>query len=220
MRKKSNLDTRILQCDNYLLAYEGTFTNVNEFVKEKAYVDYIEVFNNANPVDLDLGCGLGGFALKIAMDNKDRNFIGVEKFSNVIIAAIDKARAADVNNLKFLNCRCECLEKYIKPHSIDKIYLNFSNPLPNKRDTRQRLTNPRFLNIYKDLLMEDGILIQKTDDRAFFEYSLQMFKENGWNVIDECWDLAALNDPKNIITEHEAKYMQEGKTIYRLLAKN
>ena len=61
-------------------------------------------------------------------------------------------------------------------------------------------------------------MIQKTDDRSFFEYSLQMFKENGWNVIDECWDLAALNDPENIITEHEAKYMQDGKKIYRLKA--
>ncbi len=219
MRKKSNLDTRILQCDKYLIAYEGTFTNVNEFVKEKAYVDAKLVFKNDNPIDLDLGCGLGGFALKIAQLNPNRNYIGVEKFSNVIIGAIDKAREADVENLKFLNCRCECLEKYIKPHSIDNIYLNFSNPLPNKRDTRQRLTNPRFLSIYKDVLKEDGVLIQKTDDRSFFEYSIQMYKENGWNIIDECWDLAALNDANNIITEHEQKYMNEGKLIYRVIVK-
>ena len=219
MRKKSNLDTRILQCDEYLIAYEGTFTNVNEFIKEKAYVEPKLVFKNDNPLDLDLGCGLGGFALQIAQKNPDRNFIGLEKFSNVIIGAIDKAKAANVPNLKFLNCRCECLEKYIKPHSVDKIYLNFSNPLPNKRDTRQRLTNPRFLNIYKEVLKEDGILIQKTDDRSFFEYSIQMYKENGWNILDECWDLAALNDTNNIITEHEQKYMNEGKLIYRVIVK-
>ena len=219
MRKKSNLDTRILQCDKFLIAYEGTFTNVNEFVKEKAYVEPKLVFKNDNPLDLDLGCGLGGFTLKIAQLNPNRNYIGVEKFSNVIIGAIDKAREADVENLKFLNCRCECLEKYIKPHSVDKIYLNFSNPLPNKRDTRHRLTTPRFLNIYKEVLKEDGILIQKTDDRSFFEYSIQMYKENGWNILDECWDLAALNDTNNIITEHEQKYMNEGKLIYRVIVK-
>ena len=73
MRKKSNLDTRILQCDKFLIAYEGTFTNVNEFVKEKAYVEPKLVFKNDNPLDLDLGCGLGGFTLKIAHLNPNRN---------------------------------------------------------------------------------------------------------------------------------------------------
>ena len=217
MRKKSNLDTRIKNAQDYLIAYEGSFSNVNEFINDKEYIKYEDVFKNSNPIHLDVGCGLGGFAIDIATRYKDINFIGVEMFSNVIIGAIDKARNVKITNLKFLNCRCECLEKYIEPHSIEKIYLNFSNPLHNKSDEKQRLTSKRFLELYKKLLKEDGMIVQKTDDRDFFEYSLNSFKNNGYNVLEESWDLASLNDKDNIITEHEAKYTKEGKKIYRAI---
>ena len=219
MRRKSNLDERLKDANDLLLAYEGSFTNVNEYIKDKAYIDYREVFKNSNPVSLDLGCGLGGFAIQIANKFKDQNFIAVEMFSNVIIGAIDKARDSKLENLKFLNCRIECLEKFIKPHSIDTIYLNFSNPLPNKCDARQRLTNPRFLKIYRELLKEGGLIIQKTDDRAFFEYSLEQYKAENLEILDECWDLAALQDKDNLVTEHEQKYMNAGKLIYRVKVK-
>ena len=219
MRKKSNLDQRIFNSSDLLLAYEGSFTNVNESIKDKEYFDYFRIFNNANPVCLDLGCGLGGFAIQIANKFKDKNFIAVEMFSNVIIGAIDKARQAKLENLKFLNCRIECLEKFIKPHSIDTIYLNFSNPLPNKCDARQRLTNPRFLKIYKDILKEGGLIIQKTDDKDFFAYSLEQYKLENLMVLEECWDLEALNDLDNIKTEHEIKYILEGKKIHRAIVR-
>ena len=204
MRKKSNLDQRIFNSSDLLLAYEGSFTNVNEYIKDKEYFDYFRIFNNANPVCLDLGCGLGGFAIQIANKFKDKNFIAVEMFSNVIIGAIDKARQAKLENLKFLNCRIECLEKFIKPHSIDTIYLNFSNPLPNKCDARQR---------------EGGLIIQKTDDKDFFAYSLEQYKLENFTVLEECWDLEALNDKDNIKTEHETKYILEGKKIHRAIVR-
>ena len=219
MRKKGNLDTRIKECGDLLLASEGTFTNVKEYIKDKAYFDYKEIFHNDNPVYLDVGCGLGGFAIEFAKQNPNVNLIALEMFSNVIIGAIDKAKEAKLPNLKFLNIRCECLEKFIKDESISKIFLNFSNPLHNKSDEKQRLTNRRFLDIYKKLLNKDGVICQKTDDRDFFEYSLNSYKENGWEILDECWDLAALNDKDNIITEHEQKYMNAGKTIYRVIVK-
>lgn len=219
MRKKGNLETRIQECGDLLLATEGTFTNALEFIKIKEYIDYKEVFHNDNPVHLDIGCGLGGFAIEFAKQNPNINLIALEMFSNVIIGAIDKAKEAKLPNLRFLNIRCECLEKYIKDSSIDKIYLNFSNPLHNKSDEKQRLTNQRFLNIYRKLLKKDGVIIQKTDDRDFFEYSLQSYKDNGFIILDECWDLKALKDPSNIITEHEQKYMDAGKTIYRVISR-
>ena len=219
MRKKGNLDIRIKECGEMLLASEGTFTNALEFIKDKDYINYEDVFKNNNPVCLDVGCGLGGFAIEFAKKNKDINLIAIEMFSNVIIGAIDKAKQANLPNLRFLNIRCECLEKYIKDASIDKIYLNFSNPLHNKSDEKQRLTNQRFLNIYNKLLKDGGIICQKTDDRDFFEYSLQSYKNCGFEILDECWDLKALNDKNNIITEHEQKYMDEGKTIYRVIVR-
>ena len=219
MRKKGNLDTRIQECGDLLLATEGTFTNALEFIKIKEYIDYKEVFHNDNPVHLDVGCGLGGFAIEFAKQNPNVNLIALEMFSNVIIGAIDKAKEAKLPNLRFLNIRCECLEKYIRDSSIDRIYLNFSNPLHNKSDEKQRLTNQRFLNIYRKLLKDGGVIIQKTDDRDFFEYSLQSYKDNGFTILDECWDLKAVKDPSNIITEHEQKYMDAGKTIYRVISR-
>lgn len=219
MRKKSNLDTRIKECGDILLASEGTFTNVKEYIKQKEYIDYKKVFNNDNPIYLDVGCGLGGFAIEFAKQNPNINLIAIEMFSNVIIGAIDKAQKENLSNLRFLNIRCECLEKFIKDESIEKIFLNFSNPLHNKSDEKQRLTNKRFLDIYKKLLTEDGIICQKTDDRDFFEYSLQSFKNCGYIILDECWDLAKLNDKDNIVTEHEQKYIAQGKTIYRVIVK-
>ena len=219
MRKKSNLDDRMQECGDLLLATEGKFTNALEFIKNKEYINYQEVFHNDNPVCLDVGCGLGGFAVEFAKKNPNINLIALEMFSNVIIGAIDKAKEAKLPNLKFLNIRCECLEKYIKDNTIDTIYLNFSNPLHNNGDAKQRLTNKRFLNIYRKLLKESGVIIQKTDDRDFFEYSLQSYKDNGFTILSECWDLKALKDSSNIITEHEQKYMNAGKTIYRVIAR-
>ena len=219
MRKKGNLDTRIKECGDILLASEGTFTNVKEYIKQKEYIDYKKVFNNDNPIYLDIGCGLGGFAIEFAKQNPNINLIAIEMFSNVIIGAIDKAQKENLSNLRFLNIRCECLEKFIKDESIEKIFLNFSNPLHNKSDEKQRLTNQRFLEIYKKLLTSDGIICQKTDDKDFFEYSLQSFKDCGYIILDECWDLAKLNDKDNIVTEHEQKYISQGKTIYRVIVK-
>ena len=220
MRRKNNLEERIRASRDYLLAYEGVFSNVFEFIKDKQYIDYSFVFGNNNPVELDLGCGLGGFIIEKAKQNKNVNYIAVEMFSNVIISAIEKARELNIPNLKFINCRIECLEKYIKDDSIDNIYLNFSNPLPNKSDEKQRLTSDRFLQIYKKILKNKGMVFQKTDNLAFFEYSIDKFKENNWEIININYDLKNNPVEGNIITEHELKYMQEGRVIYRLEAKN
>lgn len=220
MRRKNNLEERIRASRDYLLAYEGVFSNVFEFIKDKQYIDYSFVFGNNNPVELDLGCGLGGFIIEKAKQNKNVNYIAVEMFSNVIISAIEKARELNIPNLKFINCRIECLEKYIKDDSIDNIYLNFSNPLPNKSDEKQRLTSDRFLQIYKKILKNKGMVFQKTDNLAFFEYSIDKFKDNNWEIININYDLKNNPVEGNIITEHELKYMQEGRVIYRLEAKN
>lgn len=220
MRRKNNLEERIRASRDYLLAYEGVFSNVFEFIKDKQYIDYSFVFGNNNPVELDLGCGLGGFIIEKAKQNKNVNYIAVEMFSNVVISAIEKARELNIPNLKFINCRIECLEKYIKDDSIDNIYLNFSNPLPNKSDEKQRLTSDRFLQIYKKILKNNGMVFQKTDNLAFFEYSIDKFKDNNWEIININYDLKNNPVEGNIITEHELKYMQEGRVIYRLEAKN
>ena len=96
MRRKNNLEERIRASIDYLLAYEGQFRDVNLFIKDKDYINYPLVFNNSNRIELDLGCGLGGFIVEKAKQNRDVNFIGVEMFSNIIISAIDKARSENL----------------------------------------------------------------------------------------------------------------------------
>ena len=218
MRKKGNLDERIANSGDYLIATEGSFINALKFIEDKEYIDIKSVFGNKNSLQLDLGCGLGAFSVEKAIRNPNINFIGVEKFSNIIISAVDKARIAKVKNLKFLNCRVECIEKYIRPQIVDVIYLNFSNPLPNKTDEKHRLTSKRYLEIYKRILKDGGKIEQKTDDIDFFEFSLKSFKDSGYIVDEICYDVENANIDGNIITEHELKYMQQGKKIYRLVA--
>lgn len=218
MRRKHNLDERIDSCGEYLLACEHEFTNSNDYIKNKEYLDFLKVFNNSNPVEMDLGCGLGSFLVEIAKQNPNTNYIGVEKFSNVIISAIDKANKEHLPNIKFLNIRVECLPKFIKSNSISKMYLNFSNPLPNISDERKRLTYKRFLDIYKDILIDGGQIIQKTDNRGFFDFSIKSFSENGFKVSDINYDLANNPIKGNIKTEHEDKYIKDGRTIHRLVA--
>lgn len=218
MRRKKNLFDRLLEDRSLLIAFEGNRQNVNEFIKEKEYIDFKSVFNNSNPVEMDIGTGCGGFAIKSAKVNPNINLIGVEQYSNVLLTAIDNVKDEKIDNLKFMNCRVECLEKYILPHTISRIYLNFSNPLNNTTEEKQRLTYKRFLDIYKYLLVEDGAIFQKTDNLQFFEYSLKSFEENGFKLKNVCYDL--VNNPieNNIQTEHEKKYIERGEKIYRLEA--
>lgn len=218
MRRKGNLDNRIAQSGDYLIATEGTFSDVNKYIEQKEYIDVNSLFGNDNNIELDLGCGLGSFAILKAMQNKNINYIAVEKFSNIIIGAIEKAREGQVKNLKFINCRVECIEKFLKDESVSTIYLNFSNPLPSSTDEKQRLTSQRFLNIYKKILKNDGKIEQKTDDLEFFEYSIESFKKAGFRVENICYDVSKANINGNIVTEHEEKYMKMGKKINRLEA--
>ena len=218
MRRKSNLDERINSSSDLLIACEHEFTNSLEYIKNKEYIDFQKLFTNNNPIEIDLGCGLGTFLLEKAKQNPNINFIGVEKFSNIIIAAIDKIRFENIKNVKFINCRVECIEKFIPNNSISKIYLNFSNPLNNVSDEKKRLTYKRFLEIYKKILKENGVIIQKTDNREFFEYSIESFKQNGFIVDEINYDLVENPVKDNIETEHEKKYILDGRKIHRLKA--
>jgi len=219
MRRKHNLDNRINSCGELLIACEHKCKNVFEYIAEKEYINFEEIFGNTNPVEMDLGCGLGSFLIELAKANPNVNYIGVEKFSNVIISAIDKVAASKLPNIRFINVRVECLQKFIMSHSVSKIYLNFSNPLPNQSDVRKRLTYKRFLDIYKDILVGNGIIVQKTDNKDFFDFSISSFTENGFTVSEINYDLEKNPVEGNISTEHEIKYMQDGRKIHRLVAK-
>ena len=221
MRLKKHLDERIAECYNILLAREGDeFYKLSEVEKQQFTQHLNNVFAQrcTLPLTLEIGCGKGAWAIQSAIKHPDVNYIGVEKLSNVIVVACEQAQTLDLPNLRFLNVRAENLGYYLPPHSVNTIALNFSCPFPKKTYANRRLTSKNFLNMYKNLLKDYGTICQKTDDLNFFEWSIESYCENGFEVYDVCYDLPA-DAQGNVVTEYESKFRALGKPIYSLKAR-
>ena len=218
MRRKSRLDERITECGEHLLITEGCDFYKKPEQEKYDIIDLKKVFGNDNPVMLEIGCGKGGFAFKIAEKDPEINFIAVEKISNVIIEACEKADREKPKNLRFMNVAAENLLYYLGEHSISVIFLNFSCPYPKYTYRNRRLTYFRYLDIYKKLLIKGGEIRLKTDNMGFFEFSLQSLSENGFILKNITLDLHAGDLTDNIETEYEKMFVAEGKPIYKLEA--
>ena len=220
MHRKSHLDERLSACGALLTVADLSDKNMKTAAGQKEELNFAGIFGNNNPVRLEIGCGKGKFICELAARLPDINFIAVEKISNVLIEAVERAKDEGLKNVHFINSAAEVLPRYLKEGSIDVIYLNFSNPLPKLGYAKQRLTHPRFLNEYKLFLKQGGKIVQKTDDGDFYKFSLESYIECGYEILEKCEDLHAQNDPENIVTEHEKKFVNMGKNIYRIIAKN
>lgn len=218
MRRKGNLDARLEACSDVLFRDGLEEKNMKLAARERDFLNFSQIFKNDDPVYLEIGCGKGGFICKKAAAERDKNFLAVEKISNVLIAAAERAKAENLTNVYFLNCAAEVLQKYIPEGKIAGIYLNFSNPLPKEGFKKQRLTHPKFLRIYGELLKDGGKIYQKTDDEGFFEFSLESYAEAGYKVLDVRRDLAADPVAGDIETEHEARFKSAGKKIFYICA--
>ncbi len=218
MRRKKRLNERLDAVKNYFVVIERDVTNVTEAIKDKKYIDYNETFGNNNSIEMDIGCGKGGFIVELAKRNPNKNYIAVEMMENIVLLAAEKARAEGVNNLKFINTGAEYLPRYITPNTISAIYLNFSPPYPQKSYSNRRLTNPRYLGVYDELLRVDGVLYQKTDDKDFFNYSVDTITKFGYSV-KMLYDCEEGQEYKSIITEYENKFRGLNMPIYGLVAR-
>ena len=218
MRHKKRLDERVSNANHYFL---DNFCDQNALIaaQNPVYADFERIFGNKNPIVLEVGCGKGGFALKYAAANPAVNVVAVERLTNVVISGAEEAARQNLNNLKFIVTNAEYLPCFIKPHTVVKIILNFSCPYPKKSYRNRRLTNEKFLKIYKELLTDDGELWQKTDNIDFFEYGLECFANEGWRITAKTYDLYAAAHDFNIPTEYETKFVALGKPICFLIAK-
>ncbi|MCH5199011.1 MAG: tRNA (guanosine(46)-N7)-methyltransferase TrmB [Oscillospiraceae bacterium] len=217
MRRKKHLDEKIAKCSNLILTPPIT-SDYREEVKNKEYIDFNEIFGSSKPLVMEIGCGKGKFICELAKREPDKNFIAVEVNPNVLCSACELAETEGVNNVIYIKCGAEVLTKYIKPHSIERIYLNFSCPFPKKAYENRRLTNIRFLEIYKEILSASGDIHQKTDNMGFFEYSLEQYSLAGFRLKNVSLDLHNSNFENNIVTEYEKKFSELGFRIYRLEA--
>lgn len=217
MRRKKNLQTRLDHCREYAVDIVWETLEYGK-TPEKHLINYEEVFSNANPVELEIGCGKGQFAVEIAKRNPDKNFLAVEINENVIVQAMEKAKKENLKNLRFMRVGAEKLGLYFPENSIGKIYLNFSCPFPKKRQAKHRLTHESFLEIYKKILVSDGRILQKTDNRILFESSIEQLSKCGFILENVSLDLHSGDTADNIMTEYEKKFVDLGQPIYRLEA--
>ena len=179
-----------------------------------------EIFGNDNPIRIEIGMGKGKFITTLAQQNPDINYIGIEKFSSVLIRAIDKMEELEITNLKFIRLDAEKIEDTFNKEEIDKIYLNFSDPWPKDRHAKRRLTSKEFFKRYDNILKKDGVVEFKTDNNDLFDFSLEQIPEAGWNIVEYTRDLH--NNEKmnegNIMTEYEERFSKMGNNINKLIA--
>ena len=196
------------------------------------YLDLKEIFKNENPICLELGMGKGQFVIEMSKKYEDFNFIGVEKSATIVLKAIDKLSSLneDINytslssaypNLRFMCENIENLKYVFSPHSIYKIFLNFSDPWPKKRHENRRLTHHNFLSLYEELLQKDSILEFKTDNKLLFDYSLEEINNSNFKLLQYTYDLHndSTMNKDNIMTEYEYKFSSLGNKICKLIAK-
>lgn len=218
MRKKKYLDERLSAVSDILFISDIEDRNFSTANEKKEYIDFDEWFNRPAPYMLEIGCGKGGFAAEYARRNPDINLIAVEKDSNVIVSACEKIKQEGITNIRFMKCSAEYLPKYIKPDSIERIFLNFSCPFPKNKYASHRLTHPRFLKIYRELMKQGADLHQKTDNPRFFEFSVEALTGSGFALKNVSLDLHNSGFDDNIETEYERKFVSQGLPIYRLEA--
>lgn len=174
-----------------------------------------EEISKLNNFVLEIGSGKGEFLLQMSKKFPDLYFVGVEK--NVTCAGISmkKLVEAEASNAKLLFRDGQEIVKLLSDNSVKTIFLNFSDPWPKKRHYKRRLTSVSFLNEYRRILKDDGVLIFKTDNPDLFAYSVEMFKENNFNIVSITDDYDGL-DVFDSQTEYEEFFRNEGTPIHRL----
>ncbi len=204
MRKKKNSEARLEACADMII---------------KSPEDMSE-YKDKFPVCLEIGCGKGGFIKEKARRAPDTLFVGAELQTSAIITALENSKAAELTNVKFINVNALSLGEYFKKGDVKEIYLNFSDPWPKKGHTKRRLTYRAFLEVYKNILADDGKIIMKTDNDGLFEFSLEEFEACGWKLSDITYDLHSEAWAKdNIMTEYETNFSAQGIKIKSLTAK-
>lgn len=179
--------------------------------------NFSKLFNNDNPIEIEIGMGKGNFIIEKALKNPDINYIGIEKYASVLVYAVKKLENLNIPNLKIINIDASEINDLFDKE-ISKIYLNFSDPWPKKKHAKRRLTSSIFLDKYKYIFKNDAIIEMKTDNENLFEYSLVSLSENGYILKFVTFDLYSTDVKDNVKTEYEAKFVAKGMKIHKLVA--
>ena len=178
-----------------------------------------DIFGNNEPIHIEIGMGKGRFIMELASENPNINYVGIEKYSSVLLRAIQKMEANELPNLVFIRMDAEYIIDVFGKDEIDKIYLNFSDPWPKDRHAKRRLMSRNFLDRYRQIMKTEGMLEFKTDNRILFDYAVEEVPEAGWKMLKRTYDLH--NDEEmmkgNIMTEYEERFSAEGNPICKYI---
>ena len=201
-------------------AHERLAENERDFVANPQEFKgrWKELFKNDNPIHIEIGMGKGQFLSALALRNPEINYIGIEKFTSVLLRGSEKISTLDINNVKLINIDALELNDIFEKNEVSLIYLNFSDPWPKNAHAKRRLTSERFLPIYNEILSSDGEIHFKTDNRLLFEYSIESLNNYGLLLKNISLDLHNSDFKDNIMTEYEERFSKNGP-IYRLEAK-
>lgn len=180
-----------------------------------------EVFGNEHPIYIEVGMGKGTFIITLAKENPDINYIGIEKYSSVLVRAVEKVEDEEIANLRFIRMDATDITEAFAKDEVSRIYLNFSDPWPKDRHAKRRLTSSGFLARYDEILKADGQIEFKTDNVDLFDFSMEEIPQAGWNITAFSRDLhhdSSMNEG-NVMTEYEKKFSEKGNPIYKLIAK-
>ena len=193
----------------------------DRYVESKEDIQKIIKENSGKKIYLEIGMGKGDFITQLSLLNPDNIYIGVEVSKQILFLAVKKLQRYEkennikINNLYFMSFDAINTAEVFEEGQIEKLYLNFSDPWPKKKHAKRRLTNERFLDVYKKVLVKNGKIEFKTDNRALFEYSLVSMQNYGLKFLEVYLDLHS-SDVFNIETEYEKKFSQFGP-IYKII---
>jgi len=200
LRKKPNLYKRMERCAHLLIADPAAFCG--HWLREYRYKD----------IHIELGCGMGRFTTEIAKSEPDIFFVALEKTADAMIVAVERAADMEIDNVRFMNAYADNLMDYFASDEVSRIYINFCDPWPSNRHIKRRLTNPLFLDIYKQILRPGGEIYLKTDNVPLFEYSNKELGRAGFTVKEAVYDLHK-DGRGGIMTDYELKFHSRGVAI-------
>ena len=206
MRKKPNLVPRMEKCAAVQIKEPKTLRG-----------NWRQEFSEKEKLWLELGCGKGRFTVGTAQENPAVMLIALEKVADAMVIGMERVCAAEVENVRFMDIDALELREIFNKGEVDRIFINFCDPWPKSRDAKHRLTAPGFLRSYADLLENGGEIHFKTDNRPLFDWSVEQFTAEGWELKEVTNDLHS-NGICGVMTDYEAKFHAEGVPINRLVA--
>lgn len=205
MRKRHNLAPRMEKCSDIMIDEPEKLRGV---WKETLGFESME---------LELGCGKGRFTADTAAAMPDTLLLAIEKIPDAMILAMERVHNREIKNVRFIDGDAAKLGEILAGGEVSRIYINFCDPWPKSRDAKFRLTAPGFLRTYADVLPMGGEIWFKTDNTPLFDWSVEQFKNEGWELSELTYDLHR-DGPVGVMTDYEAKFYAEGLKINRLVA--